>query len=232
MEKLKQSEEEILKLGKKLISELELVYTTNTLARWLGHYVAELIQTIKNCDDNDEKIKLQKECCNLILEIWDKRERIPFDKPLSKLEPIINVLELLKKREHPFISHGFTSNNRDFNNEHSNWINFSRIVKSNSEKIYRKVLTSMIDSEVLEKDKKWIKEHGSFLSEDEKNIIEYLDSINEITISFRDGSEGDIPEKEKMKNLFKDLEEQIEEQKEYLLKLKNEILKKYDDGKR
>jgi hypothetical protein len=229
MEKLKQSEEEILKLGKKLIAELELVYTTNTLARWLGHYVAELIQTIYHCDDNDEKIKLKKECCNLILEIWDKRERVPFDKPLSKLEPIINVLKLLKKREHPFISHRFSSNNRDFNNEHSNWINFSGIIKNNSERIYRKVLSSMINSEVLEKDKEWIEEHGSFLSDDEKNIIEYLDSINEITISFGVGSGDDISEKEKMKNLFNDLEEQINEQKEYLLKLKNEVLKKYDN---
>ena len=228
MEELKQSEEEILKLGKKLIAELELVYTTNTLARWLGHYVAELIQAIYYCDDNDEKIKLKKECCNLILEIWDKRERIPFDKPLSKLEPIINVLKLLKKREHPLISHRFNSNNRDFNNEHSNWINFLGIIKDNSERIYRKVLTSMINSEVLEKDKEWIEEHGSFLSDDEKNIIEYLDSINEITISFGVGSGDDISEKDKVKNLFKDLEEQIDEQKEYLLKLKNEVLKKYD----
>lgn len=65
MEQSKHSEEEILKLGRKLIKELELVYTVNTLARWLSHYLAELMVNIDNCESEEEKTELQKECCNV-----------------------------------------------------------------------------------------------------------------------------------------------------------------------
>lgn len=220
----KHSEEEILKLGKKLIKELELVYTVNTLARWLGHYLAELMNNIDNCESEEEKSELQKECCNVILEIWGKRERIPIEKPTEKLKPIIGVISLLKKNEHPFIRHRFLNNHNGLRNKNSSWLNFLGIVKNNSERIYRKSLISMINEELLEKDKEWIEEHGSFLSDDEKSVVEYLDSIKEIEISFIDGSEKEISEKEKIENLFSELEEQIDEQKVELLKLKKSIL--------
>ncbi len=224
MEQLKHSEEEILKLGKKLMAELELVYTVNTLARWLGHYLAELINNIDKSESEEEKGKLQKECCDVILEIWEKRERIPIEKPTEKLKPIIDVLSILKKNKHPFIRHRFLGNNSGLRNKNSSWLSFLEIVKNNSERIYRKSLISMISEELLEKDKEWIEEHSSFLSDDEKSVVEYLDSIKEITISFHDDPEAEATEKEKVENLFKELEEQIDEQKEELLRLKKNTL--------
>lgn len=98
MEQSKHSEEEILKLGKKLIKELELVYSVNTLARWMAHYLAELITNIENTELGEEKQKLKKECCDIILDIWGKRERIPIEKPTDRLKPIIDVISLLKKK--------------------------------------------------------------------------------------------------------------------------------------
>ncbi|WP_225037082.1 hypothetical protein [Winogradskyella sp. SM1960] len=224
MEQSKHSEEEILKLGKKLIKELELVYTGNTLARWLAHYLAELISNIDKCESKEEKNNLQRECCEIILEIWGKRERIPIEKPTEKLKPIIDVLSLLKKKEHPFIRHRFLGNNSALRNKNSSWLTFLEVVKNNSERIYRKSLISMISEELLEKDKKWIEEHGSFLSEDEKSVVEYLDSIKEITISFSKDLEKEVTENEKTENLFIELEEQLDEQKEELLRLKKQVL--------
>jgi hypothetical protein len=224
MEQSKHSEEEILRLGKKLIKELELVYTVNTLARWLGHYLAELMNNIDNCESEEKKSELQKECCNVILELWEKRERIPIEKPTEKLKPIIDIISLLKKNEHPFIRHRFLNNNNGLRNKNSNWFSFLEIVKNNSERIYRKSLISMISEELLEKDKEWIEEHGSFLSDDEKSVVEYLASIKEIEISFIDDSEKEITEKDKVENLFNELEGQINEQKQELLKLKKSML--------
>merc|ERR1712137_994692 len=171
-EQSKHSEEEILKLGKKLIKELELVYTGNTLARWMAHYLAELINNIDKCESKEEKIKFQKECCDIILEIWQKRERVPIEKPTEKLKPIIDVLSLLKKNEHPFIRHRFFDKKNGLKNSNSSWLSFLEKVKNNSERIYRKSLIVIISEELLEKDKEWIEEHGSFLSDDEKSVIE------------------------------------------------------------
>lgn len=225
MEKSKQSEEEILKLGKKIIKELELVYTVNTLARWLGHYLAELMNNIDNCEFEEKKSELQKECCNVILELWEKRERIPIEKPTEKLKPILDILGLLKSNEHPFIHHRFLNNHNGLRNKDSSWHSFLEIVKKNSERIYRKSLISMISEELLEKDKEWIEEHGSFLSTDEKSVLEYLDSMKEISISIIDGSEKEITEKERIENLFTELEELIDDQKVELSRLKKKCLK-------
>jgi len=227
MEQSKHSEEEILKLGKKLIKELELVYTVNTLARWLAHYLAELMSNIDKCESEEEKNNLQRECCDIILEIWGKRERIPIEKPTERLKPIIDVISLLKKNEHPFIRHSFLDKRNGLKNSKSSWLSFLEIVKNNSERIYRKSLISMISEELLEKDKEWIEEHGSFLSDDEKSVVEYIDSIKEITISFQDDPKKESSEKEKMVNLFNELEEKIDEQKNELLNLKKLMLKKH-----
>ncbi len=224
MEQSKHSEEEILKLGKKLIKELDLVYTGNTLARWMVHYLAELMHSIEVCTSKTEKARLKKECCNVILELWEKRERIPIEKPLTKLKPIIDVIGLLKKNEHPFIHHRFLDNNKNLKNKHSSWFSFLETIKTNSERIYRKSLISMISEEVLEKDKEWIEKHGNFLSDEEKSIVDYLDSINEVTISFDENSKNKVAKEDKLKDLFNELEKQIDEEKEALLILKKVLL--------
>lgn len=55
MGQLKHSEEEIIKLAKKLVKELNLEYSTITLARWMSHYIAELIQNIDTSESKEEK---------------------------------------------------------------------------------------------------------------------------------------------------------------------------------
>lgn len=135
-----------------------------------------------------------------------------------------------KKNEHPFIRHRFFDKKNGLKNSNSSWLSFLEIIKSNSERIYRKSLIAMISEELLEKDKEWIKEHSSFLSDDEKSVIEYLDSIREITISIH-GEEKEETEKEKVEKLFTELEEQLDEQKEELQKLKKLMLKSHNKPK-
>lgn len=228
MEQSKHLEEEILKLGKKLIKELELVYTVNTLARWMAHYLAELITNIENTEPGEEKQKLKRECCSIIIQLWNIRERIPIEKPTERLTPIIEVLELLKKRKHPFIPFLFSEKQQDVNSK--NWVEFLKIVKNNSERIYNKSLLSMISSKVLEKDNEWVEKHDEFLSEEEKKIVEYLNYISkrELRIQIIDTSDKEVEEQsdsEKFEQLFKDLEEFIDEQLKALKSLKRNLIK-------
>ena len=232
MEQSKHSEEEILKLGKKLIKELDLVHTGNTLARWMAHYLAELITTIDNTESREEKQKLKRECCDIIIQLWNIRERIPIEKPMERLTPIIGVLELFKERKHPFIPFLFTETQRDVNSK--NWVEFLKIVKDNSERIYNKSLLSMISAKVLEKDNEWVEKHGEFLSKEEKKIIEYLNYINskDLRIQIIDTDDEEIEEKsdsEKFRQLFLDLENFIDEQKEALASLKSNLMDEKKD---
>ncbi len=227
MEQLKYSEEKVLKLGKTLISELELDSTVNTLARWLAHYIAELIQKIEISNSKEEKKQLKKECCELILELWNKRERLPIKNPTERLKPIISVLELLKEREHPFIPFYIPNNSRNKNTK--TWSEFLKIVKENSEKIFNKSLLSLIDDKILEKDNKWVENHGEFLSDEEKTIIEYLNEKKSIEIEYVDFLEKEKKktDSEKISNLLNQLEALLDEQKKALLSLRNTIV----DGK-
>ncbi len=225
MEQLKYSEDKVLKLGKTLISELNLDYTANTLARWMAHYIAELIQKIETSKSEEEKKQLKKECCELILELWSKRERVPIKKPTERLKPIISVLELLKENEHPFIPFILPSNSKNIKSK--TWSEFLKVIKESSERIFNKSLLSLIDDKILEKDNQWVEKHGEFLSNEEKVIIKYLNDINEVKIQFADASEGktDKNDSEKLDELFNQLENYIDEQKNALLSLKDNLIK-------
>lgn len=226
MEQSKQSEDKIIELGKTLIDELDLNNRFNTLARWMAHYISELIHKMESTSSEAERVKLKKECCELIIQLWDKRERIPIKKPTEKLEPIISVLELLKEEKHPFIPFLFTEKQRNLKSK--NWVEFLKVIKESSKRIYNKSLMSMIHDKVLEKDNQWVEKHGEFLSKEEKTIVSYLNYINskEIRIEIVDGSENKLEEKsdsEKFELLFSELESCIDEQKEALLSLKKEL---------
>lgn len=225
MEKLKYSEEKVLKLGKTLVSELKLDYTVNTLARWMAHYIAELIQKIETSKSEEEKKPLKKECCELILELWSKRERVPIKKPTERLKPIISVLELLKENQHPFIPFILPSNSKNIKSK--TWSEFLKVVKESSERIFNKSLLSLIDDKILEEDNQWVEKHGEFLSYEEKVIIKYLNDINDVEIQFVDTTEDKIEknESEKLNELFNKLESYIDEQKNALLSLKQNLLK-------
>lgn len=225
MGELKYSEEAVLKLGKTIISELELDYTVNTLARWLAHYIAELIQKIETSTSEKEQEQLKKECCELILKLWSKRDRVPIKNPTERLKPIISVLELLKENKHPFIPFILPSNSKGIKSK--TWSEFLKVVKENSERIFNKSLLSLVDDKILEKDNQWVKKHSEFLSDEERIIIKYLNDINELEIKILDVSEGEIEknDSEELDELFDQLESFIDEQKNALLSLKQNLLK-------
>lgn len=85
----------VLNLGKKIVEELELQPTVDTLGRWMAHYIAELIYGIENADVN-EKAEKQEVCARAILELWAHRQKLPDgSRPFENLEAILGALESL-----------------------------------------------------------------------------------------------------------------------------------------
>ena len=82
----------ILELGRKLVHELQLEQTNDTLGRWMAHYIAELITKADNADSKGKK-QVQKECFDTILKLWEHRHEMPDGKrPFEDLEPIIRAI--------------------------------------------------------------------------------------------------------------------------------------------
>lgn len=226
MEQSKHSEEEIIKLGKKLVEELGLEYSVNTLARWMAHYVAELIQNINDAKTKEEKKILQQECCEIILKIWSQKENLPITKPLDNLKPVLEILHVLKDEKKVRISPRWLEyNSLPRNNE---WASFVDIVKNNSEKIFNKVTQMNLHKDLLSKDKKWLKENKSFLSNDEISFLEHIDVMN--SNDFMTGVidlnnfEMSDDNSQRTKFMFDELESLIDEQKNELLKIKESYL--------
>tara|TARA_R110002094_G_scaffold41675_1_gene54033 strand:+ start:953 stop:1597 length:645 start_codon:yes stop_codon:yes gene_type:complete len=214
MAKSKQSEDSILKLGKKLISELELDDTSNTFARWMAHYIAELMASIKASKSDTEKAKLKKECCNLIIELWQMKDRLPFEKPLDNAHGFLKILRVLKKADNAASLKPRWSQYRSVERE-SPWSDFLEKVKGNSEKIFCHAIELNLNQELILKDNEWLTNHKEFLSEEKIELIEHLDMLAKIdfstgVVNFNDrASEKDVNPEERLKVVFDEMENSL-----------------------
>lgn len=87
--------EPVLNLGKKIIDELGLDQSVDTLSRWMAHYIAQLILSVETAGAEDRSEKLSR-CASAILDLWRHRSELPNGKrPFEDVEPILRALESL-----------------------------------------------------------------------------------------------------------------------------------------
>jgi hypothetical protein len=85
----------ILELGRKLVHELRLEPSVDTLGRWMAHYIADLITKAERAT-GDERRSVEEECFRAILALWQHRAELPNGKrPFEHLEPIVRAIESL-----------------------------------------------------------------------------------------------------------------------------------------
>src|SRR6266404_1593822 len=85
----------IFGLGKRIVEELGPDQSVDTLARWMAHYLAELIQAAETASGEDRQAKLAA-CASAILDLWEHRRRFPNGmRPFEELDPILRTLESL-----------------------------------------------------------------------------------------------------------------------------------------
>ena len=86
---------QILVLGKKLVDELGLDQSVDTLGRWMAHYIAQLIDESESAATEDKQEKLEK-CVTAIISLWEHRSVMPSGKrPFEDAEPILRTLASL-----------------------------------------------------------------------------------------------------------------------------------------
>lgn len=76
MESSKITNQEVINLGKAIISELDMGVDSNTLERWLVHYIAANIHKSEN-SQGEEKEVAEKNCIDVILKLWHHRLELP-----------------------------------------------------------------------------------------------------------------------------------------------------------
>ncbi|QLA16270.1 AVAST type 3 anti-phage proein Avs3b [Desulfolutivibrio sulfoxidireducens] len=87
--------EAIFALGKKLVEELGLDASTDTLGRWMSHYIAELIVKADYAS-GDEKNTVERNCFDTILALWNHRAGLPLaGQPFERIRELAQVIESL-----------------------------------------------------------------------------------------------------------------------------------------
>lgn len=224
MEKLKPSEEEIIKLGEKIVKELNLNQGVDTLGRWMSHYLSELIVKSESHEDESIRNSTRKECCDLILKLWENKEDVPgISTPTSDLEPIINILKAFQDSK---ITLPFWKSYEPRSNK-GPWNNFLETVKSNTESIFQYSLYSELNIEILNSKSVWIDEHPDFLTDEEEEFLKQLNNlINYGKLNYKftnDGKETNLLElskKERYSKIFDSIENEINEMSEKLIELR------------
>jgi hypothetical protein len=90
-----EQQRKVLKLGKKLVSELSTEGRTDTLTKWMAHYLAELFDKIDKAKGAEKKA-LESETVDVILRIWKHRWTLPNGRrPLENFLPLLNLLNKL-----------------------------------------------------------------------------------------------------------------------------------------
>ena len=150
----------IIELGKKLVDELELNDSVDTLSRWMAHHIAELIYDAEHCTDDIVRTAKQAEIRDSIWSFWSNRYELPIGtRPFQELEPILRTLkDLDPENEQP----RFFSPYRDLINveketsEVQKWLTAAKDIDS-AAKILIDYCLSLAAENAIDKSQEWVK---------------------------------------------------------------------------
>ncbi len=95
MESSEITNQEVINLGKAIITELGMEIDCNTPARWLIHYIAENINKSEN-SQGEEKDAAERKCVDAIFKLWHHRSELPRGiNPFTEFDSVFRGLSRL-----------------------------------------------------------------------------------------------------------------------------------------
>lgn len=93
---------EVLALGTRIVRELELQPSVDTLSRWMAHHLAEIMLVAERAEGTERDTAREK-AADLILRLWARRNELPGQvNPLKELGDVIAVLRRLRSDAWPY----------------------------------------------------------------------------------------------------------------------------------
>ena len=161
----------VISLGKRLVEELGLEPSVDTLGRWMAHYIAELIKAVEEADNSKERRKNQEKCYQTILKLWEHRSSLPDGaRPLSSIEGVLKAIKSLRGEKTPWL----VLSAEQVGKIGGRWMEFAKTVQEKGLRICRIAALTAIAEGAFDKEKRWVREQGKMLSKEEREIIELL----------------------------------------------------------
>ena len=96
---------EVLKLGARIVRELKLEPSVDTLGRWMAHHLAEVMQEAESAEGGDKELALER-AVDLILKLWSHKQSLPNGAyPLNELKAVMSVVQRLSPEASPYQRH-------------------------------------------------------------------------------------------------------------------------------
>jgi hypothetical protein len=152
-------------LGERIVEEFGLRDSSDTLGRWMAHRVAELMDRAEQAPAGAEGEAARRECSDLIIKLWERRSHWPHGRPLAE------VAGLLKTLINDRTNYRSRYEQHEVKVDPRSWLGTLprlRELQYREDEVCRSAAIADFD---LEADRKWLAEHGSDLSDEEREIM-------------------------------------------------------------
>ena len=133
--------------------------STDTLGRWMAHYIAELMDGAADCPP-EERGSAQRTCFEAILNLWSHRADFPKNlRPFEELEPVVRTIRSLDpENETPryFRGIGTELDDKDENSEAQALLRFAMDLDSSARILICYFLSEVAHS-AIDESKEWVK---------------------------------------------------------------------------
>ncbi|MEZ9507488.1 hypothetical protein AB4157_11185 [Vibrio cyclitrophicus] len=178
MESSKITNQEVINLGKAIITELGMEIDCNTPARWLVHYIAENIHISEN-SQGEEKLIAEKKCVDAIFKLWHYRSELPRGlNPFTEFDSVFRGLSRLdNSSKRPYFNEFSQFDHQmdpEEKEESKQWINMAISVDKVAKELVSESFNSAAALAITENSRKILKLAPEGSGEDIRIMLSFL----------------------------------------------------------
>lgn len=205
----------VLQLGKKIVDEMGLQRSVDTLGRWMAHYAAELIVEVDSAQ-GQTKVDAQKRAQEAILDLWQHRYELPDGlRPFQNHEAIAETLASLDLTpEFPrYFDKIIRSAASEYEPESRQWLDIATDLDTAAKLLIRYCLSQAAEAAVV-KGEEWVHlaEHAGLGGGIESVIIRFVSREADVLNSARATAERrkEIEDRRSRLKAFRDAASSLE----------------------
>ena len=217
-------QQEVLALGNKIVEELRLDDSCETLSKWMAHYLAEFMASASAEGNSGAGLEVRQKCCEMILTIWRHRSGLPGGvRPTGRLEEAIEALRAMRSE---VVEHSWVASHQS-EQVKSPWLAFACDAYGHERRGYMIAYLAGVLESKFSNEKTWLEQHEGQLSDEERDFIRLLDEcLNggplRMFVAECDSIEA-MEDGARSKKLVGEIEKAIHEQEEALIRLKERL---------
>jgi hypothetical protein len=183
MESSKITNQEVINLGKAIITELGMETDYNTPARWLVHYIAENIHKSENCQ-GEEKSIAEGKCVDAIFKLWHHRSELPSGiNPFTEFDSVFRGLSRLDNSSQKPYFNEFSQFDHQIDPEESaeskQWIDIAISIDKVAKELVSESFNSAAAAAIKDKSKEILKLAPEDSGEDIRIMLSFLSDDDE-----------------------------------------------------